>query len=37
MSRYLRPFGKPTFLLGVNYWSRAGGPRMYETGRWDGA
>lgn len=22
--------GKPTFLLGVNYWSRPGGPRMWE-------
>ena len=22
--------GKPTFLLGVNYWSRAGGPRMWD-------
>ena len=30
MSRCLRVNGKPTFLLGVNYWSRAGGPRMWE-------
>jgi endo-1,4-beta-mannosidase len=22
--------GRPTFILGVNYWSRAGGPRMWE-------
>lgn len=22
--------GKPTFLLGVNYWSRSGGPRMWD-------
>jgi endo-1,4-beta-mannosidase len=22
--------GRPTFLLGVNYWSRAGGPRMWD-------
>src|SRR4051812_12995275 len=22
--------GKPTFLLGVNYWSRGGGPRMWD-------
>ena len=29
MSRYLRAFGRETFLLGVNYWSRAGGPRMW--------
>ena len=26
-----------TFLLGVNYWSRAGGPRMWEEGRYDRA
>src|SRR5215471_17591902 len=30
MTRYLRAFGRETFLLGVNYWSRAGGPRMWE-------
>jgi endo-1,4-beta-mannosidase len=28
--RYLRPGGRPRFLLGANYWSRAGGPRMWE-------
>ena len=22
--------GTPTFLLGVNYWSRGGGPRMWD-------
>jgi len=22
--------GKPTFLLGINYWSRCGGPRMWD-------
>jgi endo-1,4-beta-mannosidase len=27
--RYLAPQGKPAFLLGVNYWSRAGGPHMW--------
>jgi endo-1,4-beta-mannosidase len=26
----LRVAGNPVFLLGVNYWSRAGGPRMWE-------
>jgi endo-1,4-beta-mannosidase len=30
MPRLLRIQGQPTFLLGVNYWSRAGGPRMWE-------
>ncbi len=30
MSHCLSINGKPTFLLGVNYWSRAGGPRMWE-------
>ena len=30
MSRYFRPGGRPRFLLGVNYWSRSGGPRMWE-------
>jgi endo-1,4-beta-mannosidase len=35
MTRYLRAFGKPTFLLGVNYWSRPGGPRMWEDERFD--
>jgi len=28
--RLLSINGEPTFLLGVNYWSRAGGPRMWE-------
>jgi endo-1,4-beta-mannosidase len=28
--RYLRLSGKSAFLLGVNYWSRVGGPRMWE-------
>ena len=28
--RYLQLDGKPAFLLGVNYWSRAGGPRMWD-------
>jgi endo-1,4-beta-mannosidase len=28
--RYLALRGRPTFLLGMNYWSRAGGPRMWE-------
>ncbi|HJZ88175.1 MAG TPA: beta-galactosidase trimerization domain-containing protein [Polyangia bacterium] len=37
MTRYLRAFGRPTFLLGANYWSRAGGPRMWEEARWDEA
>jgi endo-1,4-beta-mannosidase len=31
--RYLRTGSRPGFLLGMNYWSRAGGPRMWE--RWD--
>ena len=31
--RYLRVGRRPGFLLGVNYWSRAGGPRMWD--RWD--
>jgi endo-1,4-beta-mannosidase len=31
--RYLRIGGRPAFLLGLNYWSRAGGPRMWD--RWD--
>jgi len=30
MIRYLRPGGRPRFLLGVNYWSRGGGPRMWD-------
>lgn len=30
MARGFSVGGKPTFLLGVNYWSRAGGPRMWE-------
>jgi endo-1,4-beta-mannosidase len=33
--RYLSAFGRPSFLLGVNYWSRAGGPRMWDPTRWD--
>lgn len=31
----LSPLGGPPFLLGVNYWSRAGGPRMWEAARFD--
>jgi endo-1,4-beta-mannosidase len=31
--RYLPVGRRPGFLLGINYWSRAGGPRMWE--RWD--
>ncbi|MBI5480242.1 MAG: beta-galactosidase trimerization domain-containing protein [Deltaproteobacteria bacterium] len=31
--RYLRSGGRPAFLLGINYWSRAAGPRMWD--RWD--
>ncbi|MCA9669650.1 MAG: beta-galactosidase trimerization domain-containing protein [Myxococcales bacterium] len=27
--------GKRSFLLGVNYWSRAGGPRMWQRERFD--
>lgn len=30
MSHLMRIDGAPAFLLGVNYWSRAGGPRMWE-------
>ncbi|MBK8480436.1 MAG: hypothetical protein IPL40_04575 [Proteobacteria bacterium] len=30
MSHLLTLDGRPAFLLGVNYWSRAGGPRMWE-------
>lgn len=30
MSHLLTLDGRPTFLLGVNYWSRAGGPRMWD-------
>lgn len=33
----LRVGGKPAFLLGWNYWSRAGGPRMWEADRFDPA
>ena len=33
MARYLTAFGRPSFLLGCNYWSRAGGPRMWEDAR----
>lgn len=29
--------GSKTFLLGVNYWSRAGGPRMWDESRFDEA
>jgi endo-1,4-beta-mannosidase len=35
MSHLLTLDGQPAFLLGVNYWSRAGGPRMWE--RFDAA
>jgi endo-1,4-beta-mannosidase len=31
--RYFRLGDRPAFLLGINYWSRAGGPRMWD--RWD--
>lgn len=31
----LRVFDEPAFLLGWNYWSRAGGPRMWEADRFD--
>jgi len=30
MPARLRINGKPAFLLGVNYWSRSGGPRMWD-------
>lgn len=30
MPPLLKRNGKPAFLLGVNYWSKAGGPRMWE-------
>jgi endo-1,4-beta-mannosidase len=29
-SRYLVLHGRPRFLLGVNYWSQIGGPRMWD-------
>ncbi|MBW2732298.1 MAG: beta-galactosidase trimerization domain-containing protein [Deltaproteobacteria bacterium] len=31
----LAPAPCPAFLLGVNYWSRSGGPRMWEAPRFD--
>ncbi len=34
-SHRLSPSGRPAFLLGVNYWSQAGGPRMWEADRFD--
>ncbi len=30
---YLGPVSNPHYLVGVNYWSRCGGPRMWQ--RWD--
>ena len=33
--RYLTVGQRPAFLLGVNYWSQAGGPRMWEADRFD--
>lgn len=33
----LRIAGDESFLLGWNYWSRAGGPRMWEADRFDAA
>jgi endo-1,4-beta-mannosidase len=35
MPRALCIAGAPDFLLGVNYWSRAGGPRMWDADRFD--
>jgi endo-1,4-beta-mannosidase len=32
---YLSLAGRPSFLLGVNYWSQSGGPRMWEADRFD--
>jgi len=31
----LKVFGEPAFLVGWNYWSKAGGPRMWEADRFD--